>query len=58
MTPPLPRRPPGESIRHHDESDWQPFGVPSPGLVARSERGLERFLRRESVEDQAEEGNA
>ncbi|NUK14028.1 hypothetical protein [Streptomyces lunaelactis] len=47
MPKPLPRRPPGETLQDAADvsaDDWQPFGVPSPGLVSRSERA--RFLLR------------
>ncbi|NEA72743.1 hypothetical protein [Streptomyces sp. SID13588] len=47
--PDLPRRTPGDLIRgrYLAEAGWRAFGVPSPALAARSERGLTRFLRRE-----------
>ncbi len=50
MSAPLPCRVPSESARRNNiaytSSDWVPLGKPSPGLVARSEQGLEKFLRR------------
>ncbi|WP_274563629.1 hypothetical protein [Streptomyces spiramyceticus] len=61
MSTPLPRRAPGDSTPRRTDSaapsDWEPFGTPSPGLRTRSEKGLERFLRRDVVDggDQAEE---
>ncbi|WP_455353432.1 hypothetical protein [Streptomyces sp. SYSU K217416] len=57
MTVPLPHRVPDDSSRNHatpdNAHDWESFGMPSPALVARSERGLINFLRRAA--DQAEE---
>lgn len=47
MTTPLPRHAPGT-----DEE--QPYGTPSPGLIARAESGLERFLEK-AGEDEADE---
>lgn len=47
--PDLPRRTPGDLIRRRYLADagWSAFGMPSPVLAARSERGLARFLRSE-----------
>lgn len=60
MPAPLPRRTPSDGPRCRNlgtVSDWEPFGTPSPGLLARSEPGLVRFLRRaDDVVGQAKEG--
>lgn len=52
MTAPLPRSSPGTDT--HDTT--QPYGTPSPGLVARAESGLAAFLARFEDDDQADEG--
>lgn len=54
MTAPLPRRTPGAGVRRTPNTptdDWQPFGVPSPDLVARSEHGWKKFLARSETSD-------
>lgn len=59
MPKPLHRRPPGESLQDRADvfaDDWEPFGVASPGLMSRSERGMARFLlRKVDQEPEAEQ---
>ncbi|MDT9683572.1 hypothetical protein RND61_16100 [Streptomyces sp. TRM76323] len=49
MTTPLTRR-------TADDADGQPYGRPSPGLMARAESGFEKFWERVGANDrQADE---
>ncbi|MFF9915613.1 hypothetical protein [Streptomyces sp. NPDC013457] len=46
MAAPLPRRTPFAS----PDEEPQPYGIPSPDLIARAESGLAKFLERSDRE--------